>query len=298
MRQRTRTDGDIALGLRHALQDVAVRVLLHQELVARVQQQRQDELRGGQALRLLGGHAQKHAGAGAGALSAAQNNKSHVCTASQQDGIPSLSAVLIAEFARENPSGSGRGMVSASGLALLYVLQCTTLSCHAAHLCSVIAAERDKQLVPRGRRMQPLHVLPRPRHERRVAPGRPVVLLRHLQLQHATVPYHFCLTRDISICWTAGRKYKSPATAEQATEAGRLQTFSVFFTSTGSLMSTLAPPSSRSVMPRMGKAAAGGRPLCNPTTPEAQVRMSGRLDGIHTDGVQMHDHHLLWLCCP
>jgi len=41
-------EGDVALGLRHRLQDVAVRVLLHQERVALVQQQRQDQLRGAQ----------------------------------------------------------------------------------------------------------------------------------------------------------------------------------------------------------------------------------------------------------
>ena len=38
-------------------------------------------------------------------------------------------------------------------------------------------------------------------------------------------------------------------------------------TSAGSLMSTVVSSSSRSVMPLMGNAAAGGRPLCKPTTP-------------------------------
>ena len=51
-----------------------------------------------------------------------------------------------------------------------------------AHLCTVVAAERDQQLVSRGRRVQALHVVLRPLQQRRVAPRRPVVLLRHLQL--------------------------------------------------------------------------------------------------------------------
>ena len=52
-----------------------------------------------------------------------------------------------------------------------------------AYLCPVIAAERDQQLVPRGRRVQALHVFLRPLQQRRIASRRPVVLLSHLQLR-------------------------------------------------------------------------------------------------------------------